>query len=171
MENSYQDDVAQWVGEYGLDLKRYFSSRVNLSDVDDLVQEVFTQLYIRITKYGGGIKNPKIYIYAMAKNLLISHGRYQKSRCGGLHDSIDYKADIPYMISPERTVMGMQAYTRVLEAILGLPPRAGAAFRFHRFEGMTYQAIAEQMGISKESVKELIQRALAKVRRVAEEAP
>ncbi|WP_444931723.1 RNA polymerase sigma factor [Microbulbifer sp. SSSA002] len=170
MENSYQDDVAQWVGEYGLGLKRYFSSRVNLSDVDDLVQEVFTQLYIRITKHGGDIENPKIYIYAIAKNLLISHGRHQKSRCGGLHDSIDCKADIPYMISPERAVMGIQAYTRVREAILRLPPRAGAAFRFHRFEGMTYQAIAEQMGISKESVKELIQRALVKIRQVEEEA-
>ncbi|WHI49144.1 sigma-70 family RNA polymerase sigma factor [Microbulbifer sp. VAAF005] len=122
-------------------------------------------------KVWGEIENPRIYIYAMAKNLLISHGRHQKSRCGGLHDSIDYKVDIPYMISPERTVMGIQAYARVLEAILGLPPRAGAAFRFHRFEGMTYQAIAEQMGISKESVKELIQRALVKVRQVVEEIP
>ncbi|WP_353057020.1 sigma factor [Microbulbifer sp. VAAF005] len=56
MENSYQDDVAHWVGEYGLDLKRYFSSRVNLSDVDDLVQEVFIQLYVRIKKYGGKSK-------------------------------------------------------------------------------------------------------------------
>ncbi|MCO1335150.1 sigma-70 family RNA polymerase sigma factor [Microbulbifer sp. OS29] len=170
MENNYQNDVAQWVVKYGLGLRRYFASRVNLSDVDDLVQEVFTQLFVRITRHGKDIDNPKIYIYAVAKNLLISHGRHQKTRCGALHDSIDCKFDIPYLISPERTVMGIQAYSRVLEAILGLPPRAGTAFRFHRFEGMTYQAIAEQMGISKESVKELIQRALVRVRQAVEEA-
>ena len=52
---------------------------------------------------------------------------------------------------------------RAIQAILNLPPRARAAFQFHRFENMTYGAIAKRMGISKESVKELMHRAIVRI--------
>jgi len=169
MNKSCQKDVAVWVGEYRLGLRRYFSSRVNFSDVDDLVQEVFTHLHLQVKKSDADIENPKSYIYTIAKNLLVSHGRYQKSRCRSFHESLSCEMEIPDVITPERTVIGMQDCRRVCQAILGLPPRAGTAFKFHRFEGLTYQDIAERMGISRESVKELIQRALVRVRKVMEE--
>ena len=54
----------------------------------------------------------------------------------------------------------------VLAAIVNLPPRARQAFELHRFEHLTYQAIAQRMGITKDSVKELMHRALV---RIAEE--
>ncbi|WHI52614.1 RNA polymerase sigma factor [Microbulbifer sp. MLAF003] len=162
--------MASWVGEYRLGLRRYFSSRVNISDVDDLVQEVFAHLHFQMKKSNTNIRNPRSYIYTIAKNLLVSHGRYQKSRCRAYHEPLSSEIDIPDVITPERTVIGMQDCRRVCQAILRLPPRAGTAFKFHRFEGLTYQDIAERMGISKESVKELIQRALVRIRKVMEEA-
>ncbi|MFA0809902.1 RNA polymerase sigma factor [Microbulbifer epialgicus] len=171
MNKRCQQDVAAWVREYRLGLRRYFSSRVNLSDVDDMVQEVFAHLHLQIKKSGADIKNPRSYIYTIAGNLLVSHGRYQKSRCRASHDSLSWELDIPDVITPERRVIGIQDCHRVRQAILRLPPRAGAAFKFHRFEGMTYQDIAERMGISKESVKELIQRALVRVRKAMDEVP
>ncbi|AJA08545.1 hypothetical protein SKP52_08130 [Sphingopyxis fribergensis] len=51
----------------------------------------------------------------------------------------------------------------MLEAIQKLPPRAREAFEYHRFENLTYQAIAQRMGISKEAVKELMHRALVRI--------
>src|SRR3546814_5029704 len=65
--------------------------------------------------------------------------------------------------SPERIVIGQQEYRRVLEAIQNLPPRAREAFQYHRFENLTYQAIAQRMGISKEAVKGLMHRALVRI--------
>ncbi|WP_226648252.1 RNA polymerase sigma factor [Microbulbifer variabilis] len=171
MDKIHQKDISPWVDEYLPRLRRYFSSRVNSADVDDLVQEVFTQLHWHVHQSDIEIESPRNYIFAVAKNLLISYGRYQKSRCRTLHESLSQDLEIPDVITPERTVIGMQDCRCVLKAILGLPPRAGTAFKFHRFEGMTYQDIAERMGISKESVKELIQRALIKVRRALEEVP
>lgn len=152
-------------------LRRYFSSRVNISDVDDLVQEVFTHLHLQIKKSGTDIENPRSYIYTIAKNILISHGRYQKSQCRTSHESLSGEVDIPDVITPERTLIGMQDYQRVCQAILRLPPRARAAFKFHRFWGLSYGDIADRMGISKESVKELIQRSLVSVRQAMEDIP
>lgn len=60
-------------------------------------------------------------------------------------------------------MIGQQEYRRVLEAIQNLPPRAREAFQYHRFENLTYQAIAQRMGISKEAVKELMHRALVRI--------
>ncbi|WP_444921642.1 RNA polymerase sigma factor [Microbulbifer sp. CnH-101-G] len=171
MDKFYQKDISPWVDEYLPRLRRYFSSRVNSADVDDLVQEVFAQLHWHLNQSDIEIENPRGYIFAVAKNLLVSHSRYQKSRCRTFHESLSQDLDIPDVITPERTVIGIQDCRCVLKAILGLPPRAGTAFKFHRFEGMTYQDIAERMGISKESVKELIQRALIKLRRALEEVP
>ncbi|WP_444886774.1 RNA polymerase sigma factor [Microbulbifer sp. JMSA008] len=169
MDNFHQKDISAWVDKYRPGLKRYFSSRVTSADVDDLVQEVFAQLHWHLNQSDIEIENPRNYIYTVAKNLLVSHSRYHKSRCRAFHESLSLDYEIPDVITPERTVIGMQDCRCVLKAILGLPPRAGAAFKFHRFEGLTYQDIAERMGISKESVKELIQRALIRVRRAVEE--
>ncbi|MFA0791081.1 RNA polymerase sigma factor [Microbulbifer echini] len=170
MDKLCQRNLSLWVGEYLPGLRRYFACRAHPADVDDLVQEVFAHLYWHLGRSGVEVKNPRNYIYTVAKNLLVSHSRYQKARCRAYHDSLSSDFDIPDMITPERTVIGIQDCRCVFKAILGLPPRARTAFKFHRFEGMTYQDIAERMEISKESVKELIQRALIKVRRALEEA-
>src|SRR3546814_6516737 len=66
-------------------------------------------------------------------------------------------------ISPERITIAQEEYQRVIAAICNLPPRARQAFELNRFSELTYQAIAEHMGISKNSVKELIHRALVRI--------
>ena len=51
----------------------------------------------------------------------------------------------------------------MIVAIRKLPPRARTAFVFHRFEDMTYAAIAVRMGVSLSAVRRLIGRASAAV--------
>ena len=76
---------------------------------------------------------------------------------------LENAADLSDELSPERITAARQDYARAIQAILNLPPRARAAFQFHRFENMTYGAIAKRMGISKESVKELMHRAIVRI--------
>ncbi len=169
MSKERNNDLTAWIRQYSLGLRRYFARRVNDADVDDLVQEVFVHLQAK--RQDTAIANPQSYTFAVARNVLISHYRRQKTRSHALHDSVVAEDEIPDFISPERTAIGMQEYRRVVQAIVNLPPRARAAFQFHRFENMTYQAIAQRMGISKESVKELIHRALVQIRQHREEEP
>jgi RNA polymerase sigma-70 factor (ECF subfamily) len=63
-------------------------------------------------------------------------------------------------LSPERILIGAEALDRIMAVLQALPPRTSEAFILHRFEEMTYDAIARRMGISRSGVEKLIMRAL-----------
>lgn len=151
-------DLAGWMAEYGPGLRRFFSRRAGPNDAEDLVQEVFLRLQARADS--GPVENVGGYLFKMARNVLVSRYREQHAFGGGNLEAWDEAFDGADELSPERILVGKQALERTMAAILGLPPRARAAFLFHRFDNMTYQTIAGRMGISKESVKELMQRAI-----------
>ncbi len=151
-------DLAAWMTAYGPGLRRFFSRRANAVDVDDLVQDVFLRLHSARTTTP--IDNVERYLFTVARHVLISRHRRESARGWSLHDAYEDGQEIADDLSPERIVAARQEYARVIQLILSLPPRARAAFQFHRFENMTYRAIAGRMGISKESVKELMQRAI-----------
>lgn len=158
----HQDrDLAAWMATYGPGLRRYFRRRADDADVDDLVQEVFLRL--QSAQLSAPIDNVERYLFTAARNALISRHRRRKARATMLHDELEEGIEIAEQRSPERIVIGQQEYRRVLDAIQNLPPRAREAFRYHRFENLTYQAIAQRMGISKEAVKELMHRALVRI--------
>ena len=154
-------DLAGWMAEYGPGLRRYFSRRANAVDIDDLVQDVFLRLHS--ARQTTAIDNVERYLFTVARHVLISRHRKEAARGWSLHDTYEDGPEAADDLSPERIVAARQEYARVIQLILGLPPRARAAFQFHRFENMTYRAIAGRMGISKESVKELMQRAIDRV--------
>lgn len=154
-------DLASWMASYGPGLRRFFSRRANDADVDDLIQDVFVRL--QSARGDTRIDNVERYLFTVARNVLVSRYRNQAARGGALHDPFEDTIEIADNISPERIAIGREEYHRALQAILNLPPRARAAFQFHRFENMTYQAIAIRMGISKESVKELMHRAITRI--------
>lgn len=154
-------DLAGWVRQHGPALRSYFARRVSDAEADDLVQEVFLRLHAM--RGDTPIQNADRFIFTVARNILISRHRYLKARQAGAHEPLTEASDPVDTLSPERIVIGADEYERTVQAILALPPRARAAFQLHRFEKLTYQQIAVRMGISRESVKELIQRALVRL--------
>lgn len=157
-------DLGAWMQAYGPGLRRFFRRRVADADVDDLVQDVFPRL--QAAQFSAPISNVERYLFTTARNVLISRYRMQTARSAQLHDEWVEHCETADQLSPERITIGRQEYQRVVTAIRNLPPRAREAFELHRFEHLTYQAIADRMGISRESVKELMHRALV---RIAEE--
>lgn len=157
-EGPVDADLAAWMADYGPGLRRFFSRRAGLDEADDLVQEVFLRLQARAG--ADAVENVEGYLFKIARNVLISRYRRDRVHGLGLHDPWREGAEGPDELSPERILIAKQEYERLIVAILDLPPRARAAFLFHRFDYMTYQAIAQRMGIAKRSVKELMQRAI-----------
>ncbi|HET6538681.1 MAG TPA: RNA polymerase sigma factor [Sphingopyxis sp.] len=156
--------IGKWMLTYEASLRRYFSRRLSESEADDLVQEVFLKL-----QTSRSIDNVEGYIFATARNVLISRYREQAAKSHFLHDQWGEWHDVADPLSPERIAIGHEDYQRVVSAIGNLPPRTRQAFQLHRFEHLTYQAIAQQMGISRDSVKELIQRALLRITEALED--
>lgn len=157
-------DLSAWMTTYGPGLRRFFRRRVADADVDDLVQDVFVRL--QGARSGAPIENVEGYLFTTARNVLISQYRLRAAR--PVPEEWPEGFERIDTISPERIAIGRQEYLRVLDAIVSLPPRAREAFQLHRFEHLTYQAIAQRMGISKESVKELMHRAIVRIAEATE---
>lgn len=157
-------DFGAWMEAYGPILRRYFRRRVRAEDVDDLVQDVFVR--IQAAQSDAPVENVESYLFATAHNVLANRYRDQAARAALLHDEWIEDIDATDPLSPERIAIAQEEYQRVIAAICNLPPRTREAFQLHRFDNLTYLAIAKRMGITRDSVKDLMHRALV---RLAEE--
>ena len=154
-------DLAAWMSDYGAQLRRYFVRRAPAGEADDLVQDVFLRL--QSARFGAPIADAQRYLFTVARHVLASRRRSGRTRGLALHAALDEAPEPVSELSPERILVAREDYARAIRAVVALPPRARSAFRLHRFEEMTYAAIADRMGISRESVKELLRRASDRV--------
>ena len=74
-------------------------------------------------------------------------------------DIADTKASVEEF-SPERVLLGRERLAKATQIMRGMPPRTREVFLLHRFEEMTYPAIARSLGISVSAVEKHIMIAL-----------
>ena len=156
-----EEDLSAWMVEYGPALRRYFERRIGTSEAEDLVQDVF--LHLQARSEGGAVENIERYLFRIANNVLISRHRYLAAKGRALEEALHEALEPVETISSERVLIAKQEIARALAAMKTLPPRTREAFIFHRFNEMTYPAIARRMGISVSAVGQLIARALEKL--------
>jgi RNA polymerase sigma-70 factor (ECF subfamily) len=160
--------TAAWMAEYGPALRRYFRRSVGAGEAEDLVQEVFLAMQVRGAHEE--VENASGYLFRIAANLLAKRKQREPwhwDRHAGLEGVYEPREEI----NPERTLIARQAAAGVLDALKALPPRTAEAFLLHRFEEMTYAAIATHMGVSVKAVEALIARAMKRVGAVLEGRP
>jgi RNA polymerase sigma factor (sigma-70 family) len=154
------EEVRVWIAEYGPALRRYFLKKVGPNEAEDLVQEVFLSLQVRGRT--DQIENVEGYLFRMAANALIRRRQRRKWDWSN-HAVLDDALDLGDEISPERILMGKEEIEQLLRALQALPPRYREALFLHKFEDMTYVAIAARMNTTVKAVDHLIQRALKRV--------
>lgn len=162
-------DLASWMERYGPALRRHFRKRGVGQDVEDLVQEVFLKLQANAARTS--IDNVERYLFRIANNVLVSRYRHAAVHQRAFQDAPVETLEWIDDISPERVMMGRQAMGQFVAGLRTLSPRSREAFLFHRFEEMTYPAIARQMGISVSAVEKLIIRALEHLGEAVEMEP
>src|SRR5262249_16113104 len=111
------------------------------------------------------VRDPLRYLFRIARNLVIDRRR-SRARDAILAESlavIEHGASSP--VDPERILVGKQDLQRVIAAIASLPPRCREAFTLHRFQGLSYAAIARRMGVSTSMVEKHIAEAMVRVTR------
>lgn len=155
----HRPDLGAWMAAHGPRLRRYFSRRAPRAEAEDLVQDVF--LRVQAAQLDEPIIEVERYLFTVAHNVLVSRARRLGVRAAELRRSFAEWSEAAEDLSPERIVGARQDYARAMAVIERLPPRTRMAFRLNRMEDLSYGAIAERMGISKDSVKELLRRAHA----------
>jgi len=151
--------VERLATEYGQRLRRFFSVRVRqIHDIPDLAQEVYLRL-LRVDRHEL-IRNPENYLFTVA-----SHVAYQHTLRQATHPvSVDI-TELPELQAensgdPLDHVDHAQRLNRLEALLKQLPPRIAATLVMHRLGGYTVQEIADQLGVSRETAKKYLARAV-----------
>lgn len=117
---------------------------------DDIVQEVFIRLWENRAKIQSN-QDLWTYLYVLTKRLALNKLRSIKrsqSCFEHLWRGLSEPADSTYNM-----LVAKELKTQLQEFLESLPPQQKKVFSLSRLEGFSYQEIAEQLGISPNTVK------------------
>jgi RNA polymerase sigma factor (sigma-70 family) len=150
-ENDATDLVAALFDRWYMSLVRYvLRTTANYDLAEDLAQDTFMQLY-QALRAGKGIDHPKAWTICVLRRAM---NRQMKER--SLHQPLDESEIIG---TPENERPGLMDIRGLLSI---LSPREEEVLLL-RLEALKYREIADQLGISMNSVNTLLARALRKL--------
>lgn len=121
---------------------------------EDVVQECFTTLWEKLQE-GAHIVNRKAYLYMTVRNRCLDRLR----RKGIATESLK-PYDTYGIIDEDDAEERSQTEARLWTAIDSLPPKCREAFLLNKRDGLKYEEVAKEMGISENTVRNQISKAL-----------
>ena len=134
----------------------------NEAEVDDIVQEVFVKIWESRNKLED-YKLLNSYIFTIAYNSSIDLIRKRMSNNKYI-ELLKNSATINFSPSIISQIEFNELNIQVEKLIANLPDRQKQVYLLHREEGLTYPEIAEQLGISKNTVENHMVKALKYLR-------
>ncbi|MFT4163562.1 RNA polymerase sigma factor [Shinella sp.] len=145
-----------------MELSRYLVRRFGSNvEPEDVLQDTFLRL--QNVPAEAEIKNPRSYLFRVAKNQATDHIRARQAfeRRFSLGEDPDHADEKP---SPEAVVDYRQRLGMLERAVLQLPPRQRQVFLMHKIDGLSHAEIARELGITKSAVEKLVMKALGHLR-------
>lgn len=125
----------------------------DLDESKDIVQECFAS----IIKNDPAISNPKVYLYNSVRNRCIDLLRSRKKERIAPMDDLSY-------ISDEEAQRRSEIEVRLWEAVDSLPPKRRELLLLNKRDGLKYSDIARLKGLSENTVRNQIFRAIESLR-------
>ena len=122
--------------------------------VEDVVQECFTVLWEKLEQ-GADVANRRAYLYMSVRNRCLDHLRRKGIPTESLKPYDTYGI-IDDDDAEERSVMEAKLWT----AIDSLPEKCRQVFLMSKRDGLKYEEIAEELGLSVNTVRNQISKAL-----------
>jgi RNA polymerase sigma-70 factor (ECF subfamily) len=146
------------------DLVRFFTLRTGSPGAaEDLVQDLF--LKIRDMETPAELRNPEAFLYRVGSNLMLDRLKARRRQAARDHAwSQEAGGDGPEPIAAEPAaddaIASRQRLAKLMAGIEKLPPQIAAAFRLHKFEGLSHGEVAARLGVSRSSVEKYMMSAL-----------
>ncbi len=157
--------VERLFAEHGGALQAFFRRRIrSSSDAPDLAQEVYLRMLgIRDQD---AIRNPVVYLYTVANNLMKEHAVLDRRRASGI--DIDEAPPHEELETPPRFEGDVDADLRSerLKTVLRqLRPNHQAAVMLRFTHGLSYPEVALRLGVSPQMARKYVVQALSHCRR------
>jgi RNA polymerase sigma factor (sigma-70 family) len=160
------NDVRAWAEllywEHGSELEaRLYRITGNHADAIELTQETLVRM-LQI-KDMDAIRDPKAYMFTVGRRLAVERVR---ERRGGTFDISDpvFEAELACDPRLEDQIDAEDSARHLDEALAELPARCRNAFWLQHAYGMSYEEIARHFGVSKETVKKDLSKAMKHLR-------
>lgn len=135
---------------------------------EDLSQDIFARIWLKREKLAE-VQQFDDYLFITARNLIFDHLR-KKVFSGGYDEYFqEYFRDAA--LSPDQKLEFKEFEKSIQKAIEDLPQQQQTAFRLSRFQGLSHEEIARQMGVSRQTVKSYIVRSIVSLRKMLKEYP
>ena len=133
-------------------LKRYVMRILHAeNDVEDIVQEAFIRAYK--TEATGDIRQPKSYLFRVAKHVALNQVRQKVSRPTDFIEESDPSALLEDTWTLEDEILAQETLGIHCQAVAALPPRRRKVYLMRKVYGMSHKNIAETLGISTSTVE------------------
>lgn len=143
------------------DLRAYLHRRFpTLSDVDDVVQETFLKTFLAWQK--GRLTSARGFLFTVAGNVTVSLFRRRKFISGTPVSELPELCVVEDNANVLETVCTRDELALVAEAIAALPERCRAVAVRRLLRGEDDAAIARELGISEQTVRVQVARAMKK---------
>jgi RNA polymerase sigma factor (sigma-70 family) len=151
--------------EQGGGLRAFLSRRVRKTgDVAELAQEV----YVRMLRLEDPslIENPEAYLYTVASNLAKEHSRLEGRAASALDiDDPWVQQQLAELPSFGAELDTQQRIKRLQEVLGQLPAKCHAAVVLQYWHGLSYDEIAQRLGVSAHMVKKYLSQAMVHCRK------
>jgi RNA polymerase sigma factor (sigma-70 family) len=146
-------------------LRAFFNRRIKSRfDSADLVQEVYARM-LRV-KDKDAIRNPEGYLYTVASNLVYEHAVLSQRHAVKSEDPIAQASAAPDQGPGLEEIFDSELRAkRLSEVLLELKPKCRAAVYMKYQHGLSYEQIADHLGISPHMVQKYLGLALVHCRR------
>lgn len=147
------------------ELRRLARSRLSRQDMEDIIQDAFVRLYSR-DEAAGPVNNIGAFIRRTARNLLIDRFRAAASaEQTTTEETLAALAD--EAASPERIVLGRQAWEAVALELDRLPEKTRTVFLQYRLGAVTVRELAQLHQTPRSTVYEQIRGVVEKLNAAA----
>jgi len=152
--------VGDWYDRWHSLVVRLLSTRLaDRAEVQDLAQEVFLRL-LRVDTIDL-VRNPRAYLYRVAVNVAGEWRLRARQRKPHTSEELDELVSVENL---ERSLEERQTGDAVRRALSGLPSTWRQVLVLHCRDDMTYEQIADHLGITRRMVKRYVAKGYAEMR-------
>ena len=119
-----------------------------VADVPDIVQEVYLRM-LRVPHIES-IRSPEAYLFTVAQHVVQQHTLRQSATAPSVELSRMLESPAAkHDVDPALELDALQCLERLQTALEQMPPKMRATFLLHRRDGLSFEQISAQLGISR----------------------